>query len=441
MIHHRSFQNLFERITRRQVLQVGLGAGVSCLLPTLSARATEKRGKERPKSLIVLWMAGGPSQVESWDPHPASEVGDTVGKIKTTVPNLQISELLPQMAEQMHNVSLIRSMVSEEGDHERGTYFVQTGYRPVPGIVHPAMSALISKHLHNGDLEIPQHVSLASGDGFVVPRGGYLGAQYDAYRIFDPGRNVRNMKSSVDEKRQVRRLEGLDVVSGVFGKNRPTQASKTLHQDVIEKALTMMSSEQLKAFSIDKESKETINKYGDTRFGRGCLVARRLVEQGVRAVQVVLNGFDTHINNLEGQTKQFQILDPAFAALISDLKERDLLDSTVVLCLGEFGRTPRINPLEGRDHWPIGFSCVVGGGGLKSGLVIGETDPNAAKEKDKKVTERTPPKTPVSIPELYSTILTVMGLDPYEEIQSPIGRPFMLSEGDTIDQLLPEHLL
>lgn len=440
MIHHQSFQSLLSRLTRRQVLQASVGARVSFLLPSLGLRAAESRGRERPKSLIVLWMAGGPSQLESWDPHPAASVGETAKPINTTVPGLSISELLPQMAEQMHNVSLIRSMVSKEGDHERGTYYAQTGYRPDPSVVHPSVTALISKHLASDQVEIPQHISLASGDGFVVPRGGFLGAEYDAFRVFDPGRNIRNMKPSVSENRQTRRLEGLNVVSQAFRQQRPIQAAETLHQNVIDKALTMMSSQQLKAFSIDEESQATIDKYGDSRFGRGCLIARRLVEQGVRAVQVVLSGFDTHVNNLELQSGRFQILDPAFATLIADLKERDLLDSTMVLCMGEFGRTPRVNALQGRDHWPVGFSCVLGGGGIKPGIVIGETDPAAAKDDKTKVTEKTLPKSPITIPDLYATILTTMGLDPYEEIQSPIGRPFQLSEGSPIERLLPDHL-
>ena len=436
MIHHQSFQSFFHSMTRRRALQIGLGAGLSFLLPPLDLRAAEKRGNERPKSLIVLWMGGGPSQLESWDPHPASAVGTTSGKIKTTVPGLEISELLPQMAEQMHHLSVIRSMVSKEGDHERGTYYAQTGYRPDPTVVHPSMTALISKHLHSDQVEIPQHISLASGDGFVVPRGGFLGAEYDAFRIFDPGRNIRNMQPRVGEDRQQRRLDGLSVVSQAFRAQRAQQVDQTLHQHVIDKALTMMSSEQLKALSLEEESQTTIDRYGDHRFARGCLIARRLVEQGVRAIQVVLQGFDTHVNNFEGQSRQFAILDPAFAALVDDLKERDLLDSTIVLCIGEFGRTPRLNPLEGRDHWPVGFSCVLGGGGLASGIVIGETDPNAAKSNDTKVTEKTPPKSPVSIPDLYATILTAMGLDPGEEIQSPIGRPFQLSEGTSVTRLL-----
>lgn len=440
MIHHRSLQQLMERLTRRQVLQVGLGGAVSFLVPTLGVKAAQKRGKERPKSLIVLWMAGGPSQLESWDPQPEAAVGKTTAKIVTSVPQLEISELLPQMAEQMHKVSLIRSMVSKEGDHERGTYYAQTGYRPDPSVVHPAMTALISRLMPDESVEIPQHISLASGDGFVVPRGGYLGAEYDAFRIFDPGRNIRNMRPSVDNNRQQRRLAGLDVVSRTFQQKRRGSVEKTLHQDVIDKALTMMSSEQLKAFSLEDESRETVDRYGDSRFGRGCLIARRLVEQGVRAIQVVLSGFDTHVNNLEGQSKQFQILDPAFAALLTDLQERDLLDSTMVLCMGEFGRTPRLNPLEGRDHWPVGYSCVLGGGGIQAGHVIGETNPAAAQEDGKRVTERTMPASPVTIPDLYATVLTTLGLDPYEELQSPIGRPFKLSEGVAVQQLLPDHL-
>lgn len=436
MIFHPSIRSMFQSLTRREMLQVAVGGGVSFLLPALTARATERRGPERPKSLIVLWMAGGPSQLETWDPHPESKVGLTASSIKTTVPGLRISENLPRMGERMQHVSLIRSLVSKEGDHERGTYYVQTGYRPDPSVVHPAITAQITKHLPDSEIEIPQHVSLASGDGFVVPRGGYLGAEYDAFRIFDPGKNVRNMKPTVGDDRQSRRLEALNIVSEAFTRSHSIQARETLHQELIDKALVMMSSEQLSAFSIEDEPQQTIDRYGDSRFGRGCLVARRLVEQGVRAVQVVLQGFDTHVNNLEGQQRQCDVLDPAMSALIDDLVDRDLLESTIVLCIGEFGRTPWVNPLEGRDHWPVGFSCVVAGGGFRAGYVHGETDPNAAQERDVKLSERTPPADPVTIPDLYATLLHAIGIDPETEVVSPIGRPFYLSEGAVLDSLL-----
>jgi hypothetical protein len=318
---------------------------------------------------------------------------------------------------------------------------VQTGYRPDPTVVYPAVTAIVAKLLPDEELEIPSHVMLADGDQFAVPRGGYLGSQYDAYRIFEPGENVQNMQPDVDKTRQDRRLEGLEIVSQSFRRGRPIQTDSTLHQQVVNQALTMMTSEQLKAFSIDEESLAVRARYGDTRFGRGCLVARRLVEQGVRAIQVTLPGFDTHTNNFEGQERQTQILDPAFAALVEDLAERDLLDSTILLCIGEFGRTPWLNPLEGRDHWPVGFSCVLGGGGMPAGRIIGETNPDVPfSEQNVQPTDRKPPADPISIPDLYATILTVMGLDPHEEVVTPIGRPLKLAEGNPVARLLPDQL-
>ncbi|MEZ6067082.1 MAG: DUF1501 domain-containing protein [Planctomycetaceae bacterium] len=418
-------------LTRRGLLRIAAGLGVSYLLPRLSARAAESRGPERPKSLITLWMAGGPSQLDTWDPHPESKHGGPIRAIKTNVPDLEISHLLPRMAERMRQLNVIRSLVSKEGDHERGTYFVQTGYRPDPTVVHPALGAILARSLPNERIEIPMHVALATGDDFEAAAGGYLGASFDAYRIYDPGRNLQNMESRVPEDRQQRRLENLAVLSKSFQTRRELQASDSQHQKVIEKALTMMSSEQLRAFRLEDEPQETIERYGDSRFGRGCLVARRLVEHGVRSIQVTLNGFDTHASNYEGHVTQTNQLDPAFAALMDDLAARDLLDSTIVLCIGEFGRTPRINGLDGRDHWPNGFSCVVGGGGLRSGQLIGGTDPDRQVEDSE-----TAPHEPTKIQDLYATILQVMGVDWTEEIITPIGRPLALSEGMPIARLL-----
>ncbi len=432
MTHHISHD-----ITRRDALKLASGLGVSFLLPGMSLRAAESRGDERPRSLITLWMAGGPSQLETWDPHPESKHGGPTRAIATTIPDLQIAHLLPQMAEQMHNLSVIRSLVSKEGDHERGTYFVQTGYRPDPSVVHPSLGSILAQQLPDVHVEIPMHVSLATGDGFVVPRGGYLGDAYDAFRIYDPGRNIRNMRQQVGDDRQDRRLSNLEVVSSTFRTGRERQVDDTLHQHVIERALTMMTSEQLKAFELDDEPQAVIDRFGDSRFGRGCLVARRLVQQGVRSIQVVLQGFDTHANNFEGHAVQCAQLDPAFASLMHDLEEHDLLQSTIVLCIGEFGRTPRINALDGRDHWPQGFSCVLGGGGLRSGVVIGGTHPDqAAREQDKPLKSRTAPDDPIQVPDLYATILSRMNVDPDEEIVTPIGRPIALCEGTPIERLL-----
>ena len=434
----RFVEQWLQRVSRRDVLRIVGGLGVSFLVPHLEGKAAERRGPERPTSLLTLWMAGGPSHLDSWDPHPDVEHGGGIRRIETTVPGLEIAHTYPRMAEQMHHLSVIRSLVSKEGDHERGTYFVQTGYRPDVTVVHPAMTALVARKLGNPNVEIPQHIALATGDNFAVPRGGYLGDQYDAFRIFDPGNNINNLRPRVGDERQARRLEGLNVVSDAFRRQRQLQLEATLHEHVVDKALRMMTSEQLKAFELDDESTETQERYGDSRFGRGCLVARRLIEMGVRAVQVTLSGFDTHINNFEGQAAQAEILDPAFAAIVQDLVERDLWDSTIVMCIGEFGRTPWLNVNNGRDHWPMGFSCVLGGGGLTQGLVIGETNPELSyQERDRPQKSRTLPADPIEIPDLYATLLTRLGLDPGEQIITPIGRPLALAEGSPIDRLLP----
>ena len=412
-------------ITRREALQLAGGLGLSFLMPALGHTDTKKRGQERQKSLITLWMAGGPSQLETWDPHPHSQIGGETKSIKTKMKGVEIADLYPQMAEQIHHLNLIRSMVSKEGDHERGTAFLKTGYRPEPTTIYPALGAIAIKELPDPDIEIPQHVAL--GGGQWPARGGYLGDEYDGFKIYNPGKDVRNMKPRVNVIRQKRRLENLDVISKSFRQKRTRQVEKTLHQLTIEKSLTMMSSKQLKAFDISTESEHVVKAYGDSRFGRGCLVARRLVEIGVRAIEVTLTGFDTHTNNHNGHVTQAKKLDPAFSMLIKELKERDLLDSTVVLCIGEFGRTPTINPAGGRDHWPSGFSCLLGGGGLKSGVVIGETDPTGGKIK---------PKDPIKVKDLTATVLNAVGV-PYEkELISPIGRPLQLSEGVLIDQLI-----
>ncbi len=400
---------------RRTVLQIMASLGVSVSLPFLSARAAARRRDERPRSLITLWMGGGMSQLESWDPHPGTPSGDVLKSIPTSLPGLEISELLPQMAEQMHRVTVIRSVTSLEGDHERGTMFVKSGYRPDPTLTYPALGAIAASQRPDPAVEIPQHICLGTTQFF--PGGGYLGNEWDAFRVFDPGRPQDNLTSDVSGDRQARRLAGLQKMNERFRHGRPVAERVTLHQKTIQDALRMMRSDQLRAFTIDSEPESVRRAYGNTAFGRGCLVARRLVETGVRAVEVSLPGFDTHVSNLEGHRSQLAILDPAFAALLQDLHDRDLLESTVVLCIGEFGRTPQINPAAGRDHWPHWFSCVVAGGGFRSGCVVGQT-PGTVPD-----VRRPKPKDPVTVPQLCATVLTALGIPWDEEVMTPVGRP------------------
>ena len=216
------------------------------------------------------------------------------------------------------------------------------------------------------------------------------------------------------------------MVEGAFARGRGKRAEATGHAGTIAAARKMMSSEQLKAFNVSLEPAAVRKAYGDTPFGRGCLAARRLIEVGVRCVEVTLSGWDTHVNNHELQRKQVDVLDPAFSTLVRDLRERGLLDRTVVLCGGEFGRTPIVNPTGGRDHWPNGFSVALAGGGIRGGVVIGATDPEGKAD----------PATPVTIGDLHATILTAIGIDPAKVNQTPIGRTVKNAEGKPVRALL-----
>ncbi|MFO0919050.1 MAG: DUF1501 domain-containing protein [Planctomycetaceae bacterium] len=338
--------------SRRDFLHSAAGMGLWFALPALDLRAARQRGPERKRSIITLWLAGGPSQLETWDPHPGGSIGGPTLAIATSIPGIQIARHFPQVAEQLQHLSLIRSLVSKEGDHERGSYLLKTGYRPEVTLVHPALGAIAAHQLPDSSVDIPQFISLAEGP--FRSRGGYLGDQFDPFHVSEPGRDGHNLESQVSADRQQRRLQNLELVSRTFTANRRIRVDQTLHQHTIAAALRMMSSVQLRAFQIEEEPIPIQQAYGDTSFGRGCLVARRLVEQGVRAIEVSLQGFDSHADNFTAHELRGKILDPALATLIQDLRTRDLWASTVIFVIGEFGRTPNINPLDGRDHWPTG---------------------------------------------------------------------------------------
>lgn len=400
---------------RRGMLQRLGTSGLSFLLPCMPQAAANRRGNDRPASLIVLWMNGGMSQLETWDPHPGTVSGGLTKAISTSAPDVQISHLLPGMAQQMHECLLIRSLHSKEGDHEKGAAFVRTGYNPEPTLAYPTLGSVIARQLPQATLQIPPYILL--NPRIPVPEGGYLGNEWNAFRVFRPGEQVANLTASVPDERLQRRLQGLDVVGQEFARRRPLAEQLTLQQDLTRRAVQMMQSEQLAAFRIDDEPATLQDSYGRTDFGRGCLVARRLVETGVRVVEVTLPGFDTHISNHEGHITQCRILDPAMSTLLQDLRQRDLLQSVIVLCISEFGRTPRINPADGRDHWPGWFSCVVAGGGFRRGAVLGATPAE--------IPAGNPPlpQDPISIPEVYATILSQLGIDGSQEIITPVGRP------------------
>jgi len=350
--------------------------------------------------------------------------------IDTAVKGVQLAEGLEQTAELMQDISLIRSVVSREGDHSRAAYNMNTGYRPNPSILHPSIGSVICHQLDPADdakpVEIPRHISILSNR---PSRGGALGARYDAFRIGDPAGRIPDLTPRVKDERFDRRMENLSVVDRQFARGRrpDLEDNITLHTATMQRAMKMMHSDQLKAFDVNEAPAAEREAFGDSAFGRGCMAAVRLIETGVRCVEVRLGGFDTHFNNHESHMARKRDLDPAFASLIKALKERDLFDSTLVLCGGEFGRTPKINPAEGRDHWPTGFSVALAGGGIGGGRVIGETDSTGDKKE---------PKDPVPVQNIHTTILTALGIDPDEEYISQAGRPITLADGKVIKKLL-----
>lgn len=423
------------RLNRRGLLGLAAGLGAaSWLTPVAQVLAAEAEGqseREPAQSIIMLWLGGGPSQLETFDPHGGKMIAGGTKAIDSAVKGVQLAEGLPRVAEEMASISLIRTMNSKEGDHERGVYLAKTGYRPDPTVVHPAIGAVCCHELPAKSAiaktatDIPRHVSILPDQWGA--RGGYLGGEYDAFKIYDPEQELQDLTAQVGEARQRRRLmEDLSVIERTFARGRRRAVEETLHRQTIENARIMMTSEQLQAFEISQEPEAVRAMYGATPFGRGCLAARRLIEVGVRCVEVTLGGWDSHINNHEVHQSLNAALDPAFAALVKDLRERGLLEKTVVVCGGEFGRTPELNPLGGRDHWPHYFSIALAGGGIRGGTVLGETDPDGSREaKDSR-----------SFPDVHATILQALGIDPSKEVITPIGRPLKLAEGEAIRELM-----
>ncbi|MFN7731971.1 MAG: DUF1501 domain-containing protein [Pirellula sp.] len=394
--------------------------------------STSRKSVGRPKSLIVLWLQGGPSQLETWDPHSGSIIGGDTQSIGTSLPGLSIAAMLPRCAEIMHQATLIRSMVSKEGDHERATYNMKTGWRPDPTLIHPSIGAVLC-HQSESNLEIPRHISIQASQW--APRGGYLGSEWDAFKLQDPKDPLPNLKSYTDPTVFDQRISDLELVESQFrkGRRKDLDRAKTLHSVSTERARIMMSSEQIAAFEIQREPDSVQNAFGDTPFGRGCLAAVRLIEQGVTCVEIELNGWDTHIENHALQTGRCNILDAALHALIRQLEERELLDSTVVMCGGEFGRTPKINVAGGRDHWPTGFSSVLFGGPFRRGFVHGETLGEPLRDGQDPMEGV---RSPVRVEDLHATVLDAFGVDFTKESITPIGRPMAVSAGTVIRELL-----
>lgn len=385
----------------------------------LSARADEL--KKQKRACILLWMAGGPSQFETFDPKPGTRTQGPTKAIDTNVAGIQVAEHWTRTATAMRELAVIRSMTSKEGNHGRATYLLHTGYAPSGGIVHPGFGSLVSQQLGAADFDLPHFVAI-SGQS-VGP--SFLGVRHAPFVVSDPNQPPDNLASPVKKDRLERRLELMKELETPLAKSGAGSLVKD-HQTLYEQTAQMVLSPRTKAFRLDQETDKTRDLYGRSAFGQGCLMARRLVEAGVTFVEVQSSGWDTHSNELPSLKKLIPPVDQGTAALLADLKTRGLLDSTLVVWMGEFGRMPNVNLTAGRDHYPQAFNVALAGAGVRGGQVIGATDKEGVEVSDR----------PVSVPDLFCTFCQALGIDPREENQSNVGRPLKIVEtGQTVKEV------
>ncbi len=420
-------------IVRRDALRLGsltaFGLGLADFF-RLSSLANPT-GKPRAKSCILLWLDGGPSHLELWDLKPAApaEVRGPFQPIPTNVPGIRICELLPETAKQADKLAIIRSMTSPLGEHGLANQYLLTGYQPTPVLQYPSYGSVLTR-LRRGDSALPPYVAIPEAR---AAGAGFLGSAFEPFATgSDPSRpdfRVRDLDlfPDVDESRFRRRREYLSA----FDSAQSQLESLALPGDsAFERAYRLVTAPEAKsAFDLTAEPEQVRNRYGRRAFGQSCLLARRLVERGVPFVSVLNTGWDTH-EDLVLQLKLgysganvgvglIPTFDLGFSALLEDLSQRGLLDETLVIAMGEFGRTPKLNTRGGRDHWPRVFSVVLAGGGVPGGQVIGSSD---------RVGE-SPDDRPVTPNDLACTIYTLLGIDPKHELQTADGRPVPVNQG------------
>jgi uncharacterized protein (DUF1501 family) len=421
-----------EFLDRRHFLEHTL-ARAALALPAISLVTSMRSNaavlKKRHKAAILLWMGGGPSTIDMWDLKPGAPTAGPFKPIGTSGSE-QICEHMPLVAKQMHHLAIVRSMSTKEADHNRGRYYLHTGYVPNPSIEHPGYGSVISHMLAEQtsklELEIPPFVAI--GGSSVGP--GFLGMSHAPFVVNSDGR-IRNLpepnaRKGLDAARSGRRMRLLEAMETSFVKQQRGQSAAD-HAQILEKTRALMTSKQMEAFKVDQESEAVREVYGKTSFGRGCLMARRLVEQGVPFVEVDMGGWDTHANNFRtlADTKLPE-LDKAMAALVADLDRRELLADTAIIWMGEFGRTPRINSNAGRDHWARSWSIVLGGAGMKGGIAVGRTSADGAEVDGTSYTSQ----------DVMATVCKSLGISLETTFTSRSGRPMKIANrGRVIDEL------
>jgi hypothetical protein len=433
-------------LSRRDWLRLSaagvFGAPLSGWLGTLAATAAAD--PRRRRSCIVLWLAGGPSQLDTFDPKPGHKNGGPTRAIATSVPGIHISEHLPRLARQMDHVALVRSMTSGVEEHGQATVLLSTGHVEGGAVEYPSVGAVLSKELENTESPLPSYVSLRSpydgaparrayGPGFLGPRYGPLsliptnealaraGDRLEAYDKLLRLPDV-SLSAALTERQAGARVDLLRELDREFVAGHPGTPGQS-HRSAYARAASLLLTPAAKAFALEEEPVKLRDSYGRNLFGQSCLLARRLVERGVPFVEVALGragpqspDWDMHGNIFNDLPPLCRILDAGWASLLADLKEKGLLDSTVIVCMGEFGRTPQINGGNGRDHFARAWSTVVAGGGIKGGQVIGKTSPDGMTIEDR----------PVKVPEFLATAYAALGIDPHKQNYTPAGRPIRL---------------
>ena len=405
-------------ISRRQILRAGITGGLGLVVSTWLGRALaapEPAPVPRAKTakhVILLWMNGGPSHIDTWDPKRGKTAGPYKA-IKTSVPSLTISEHLPELARVANALAVVRGMTSKEGNHQRAQYLLHTGYVPNPTVQHPSLGAWVSKRLGEPATGLPAFVSL-NGPSHGA---GFFGVQHGPFVVRQAGAMPADVTPEVQHARfEARQMLLADMEASFAARTADPKVDG--RRDVYAKAERLMYASALEAFDVTKEPEAVVRSFGPSAFGKACLTAARLVGAGVHFVEVTLDGWDTHRDNFERTKTLMGQLDPAMSGLLVDLERRNLLDETLVVWMGDFGRTPRINADEGRDHHPAAWTAVLAGAGIRRGVVHGETDAEGARVV----------KDAVPVPDLLATIATVLGLDPDDTVMSPAGRPIALTE-------------
>ncbi|GEP43301.1 DUF1501 domain-containing protein [Brevifollis gellanilyticus] len=378
--------------------------GVS-LIPRagLAAAPNQTSGnlEKHAKHVIYLYMRGGMSHIDTFDPKPNAPAGyqGPVRTIQTKAPGLQLSNFFPLLAEQGQKIAVVRSMTHTQGAHEEGSYKVMTGFETSVSMRHPALGAWVARQVVDGHSTLPPYIRLGGLAGH--PSSGFLDARYAPVPVLDPSKGIEHTKlQGGDSMTALRRRTSLaDRLNQGFMQKYPTDDVKA-HVDVYADAVKLMTSKELDAFDLSQEKSQVVEDYGGgDYFGRGVLLARRLVERGTKFVEVELGGWDTHTNNfaqVEGLAKR---VDQSVSALLADLEERGLLESTLVVLTTEFGRTPKLSG-DGRDHHPIAFSSMIAGGQVRGGQAYGKTDVSGTRVEEN----------PVSVLDFHSTIGTLLGI-------------------------------